>query len=395
MRKSYQHFLVGTIAFIVGFVTSPIPKKLGFYRWLTTKDSSLIGLTPAHFYGLSWTYTFEDFEQDCESLKGQNALVTGANSGIGEATKCTFCFLKSQINMYTQTLLLGFSIAKQVSKCGVNIVMVCRNERRCSEAAQAIEQIKSLETTVEIGIMDTSSLSSVRDFSLNFLATHGNKPLDMLFLNAGRGVTYGEQTENSKPILSEDGIEIIFATNYIGHHLLWNYLKDLVMNAETGRVVLTSSAASFQTFPFKVPTTLLEMNGQDVPQTNVHYYGSSKLAQIMFAKKVTRYLGADSNVFINSAHPGAVQTEIWKKLNLPKILDFFLEKWLGNIFWTSDEGALTLLYLAANVEELRKKDIRGKYFHPQSVEVVNPFSLDESLQDRLWQFSEELISEFI
>lgn len=295
--------------------------------------------------------------------------------------------------MYTQTLLLGFSIAKQLSKCEVNIMMVCRNEKKCFEAAKTIQETKSSKTTIEIGIMDTSSLSSVRDFSLNFLAIHENKALDMLFLNAGRGVTFREQTVNSKPILSEDGIEIIFATNYLGHHLLWNYLKDLVMNAETGRVVLTSSAASFQTFPFKVPTTLLELNGQDVPQTNIHYYGSSKLAQIMFAKKVTRDLGADSNVFINSAHPGAVQTEIWKKLNLPKILDFFLEK--SNILWTSDEGALTLLYLAANVEELRKKDIRGKYFHPQSVEVVNPFSLDESLQDRLWQFSEELISEFI
>lgn len=163
--------------------------------------------------------------------------------------------------------------------------MVCRNEKRCSEAAQAIEQIKSSETTVEIGIMDTSSLSSVRDFSLSFLATYGNRPIDMLFLNAGRGVTYGEQTTNTKLILSEDGIEIFFATNYLGHHLLWHYLKDLVMKAETGRVVLTSSAASFRTFPFKVPTTLFELNEQDVPQTDMHYYGSSKLAQIMFAKK--------------------------------------------------------------------------------------------------------------
>lgn len=273
--------------------------------------------------------------------------------------------------------------------------MVCRYEKRCSKAAKAIEHMKSSETTVEIGIMDTSSLSSVRDFCLNFLATHGNKPIDMLFLNAGRSVILGEQTTNTKVILSEDGIEIFFATNYLGHHLLWDYLKDLVMKAETGRVILTSSASSFRTFPFKVPTTLLELNEQDVPQTDIHYYGSSKLAQIMFAKKVTRDLGADANVFVNSAHPGAVQTEIWKKVNLPKVFDYLIEKWLWNILWTSDEGALTLLYLAANVEELRKKDIRGKYFHPQSVEVVNPYSLDESLQDRLWQFSEELISSFV
>ena len=66
-----------------------------------------------------------------------------------------------------------------------------------------------------------------------------------LYVYAGRGQPYGEM---GPLILSEDGIEITFATNYLGHHLMWKYLESLVLKSITGRVVLTSSSASFKTF---------------------------------------------------------------------------------------------------------------------------------------------------
>ena len=63
--------------------------------------------------------------------------------------------------------------------------------------------------------------------------------------------------------------------------------------------------------------------------------------------------------------------------------------------WTAEEGALTILYLAVAVDQLKEKDIRGRYYHPQSHEVINPLSLDEQLQDDLWDFSEELVADII
>ena len=54
-------------------------------------------------------------------------------------------------------------------------------------------------------------------------------------------------------------------------------------------------------------------------------------------------------------------------------LDFYT-KLVSSLVWTSEEGALTELYLGVATEDIQEKQLRGKYFHPQSVEVVNPYA---------------------
>jgi len=61
--------------------------------------------------------------------------------------------------------------------------------------------------------------------------------------------------------------------------------------------------------------------------------------------------------------------------------------------WKSPDGALTGLYLAS--EHVIKKNIQGEYFHPQAQRMVNPLSLDEQLQDNLWEFSDQLVRDFL
>ena len=131
-------------------------------------------------------------------------------------------------------------------------------------------------------------------------------------------------------------------------------------------------------------------------QTSHNLYGQSKLAQIMWAKKLTRILGPGANIFVNSAHPGAVATPIFSKLpNIPKVVLQVVD-WLrlDSLMWSADVAALNLLYLGVATDELEKDDIRGKYFHPIAVEVINPLSLDEKLQDDLWRFLDDLVQNF-
>ena len=40
-------------------------------------------------------------------------------------------------------------------------------------------------------------------------------------------------------------------------------------------------------------------------------------------------------------------------------------------------------------------DIKGKYYHPQSIEVTIPLSLDEDQQYRLLVFSNELVIDYV
>ena len=59
--------------------------------------------------------------------------------------------------------------------------------------------------------------------------------------------------------------------------------------------------------------------------------------------------------------------------------------------WTSEEGALTQVYLTASNDIISKK-ITGKYWHPLVSEVqAHPFALDEKIQDDFWAFSNECL----
>lgn len=375
---SVSTFISTSIVFTavaIGVLLSPIPRSLGLYRWVASVSPVWTGMTPAFHDGIEWQYTFEDFHQrDCPKLSGQTALVTGANSGV------------------------GYEVARALAKCGVDVVMACRNEKRCSAAADKIrKEAAASNATSEISTMvvDTSSLKSVRAFSERFLLKHQDKALDMLYLNAG--ITFAK-SEDGKLTLSEDGVEMTFATNYLGHHLMYRYLEPLLLKSEMARVVLTASSASFETFDHKVATSLEVLNSPDKPAVMKHY-GQSKLAQILWAKHLTRLLGGDdSRVYVNACHPGAVDTMIWGKEQFAKFPSFItriIDYTRTTMMWTAEEGALTQLYLGIATDELRSRNVRGKYFHPQAQEVVNPFSLDEKLQKDLWEFSNELVADFL
>jgi NAD(P)-dependent dehydrogenase (short-subunit alcohol dehydrogenase family) len=240
-------------------------------------------------------------------------------------------------------------------------------------------------------VADTSSLKSVQSFSRKFLEKYSDVGLDILYLNAGIGGTPGE-----KEALSEDGIELRFATNYVGHHLMYRILEPLLLKSKMARVVQISSAASFDTYDFKVATSLETLNALDYGPNNMRTYGHSKLAQILWTKHLTKRLGNNSSIYVNACHPGAVDTSIWDKgVPLPTIIMNIINYYRKNAMWTAEEGALTQLYLGVATSELAKKNIRGKYFHPQAQEVVNPLSLDEELQKKLWDFSDSLVSKFL
>jgi len=344
---------------------------------------ALFGLFPL-FCGSqdNWNFTFEDLydEQTKSNLKGQTALVTGANSGI------------------------GYEVSLALARNGVIVTMACRNEIKCLSAAtqirsdpQVIQNNQNNESIIQILIMDTSSLASVKQAAEAYkeqrmISLH-HRSLDMLFLNAG--VSFAPTGIMDESVtLTQDGVEVLFATNVLGHHLLYKILEPLLLASKTARVVLTSSSGSFITFRFKVATTLEMLNNQTNQRSRTNY-GHTKLAQIVWAKALTKRLSVShptNNMYINAAHPGAVNTNIWFKQPIPIL---YIDSLRSQFMWTPAEGALTILYLAVATEALINQNIRGKYFHPQSQEIVNPLALDETLQEKFWDFCDELVKDFL
>ena len=368
--------IVAAIAAIaIGLLLSPLSKQYPIFHWLIHLDDSLIGLLPA-VTPKNWGFTQEQLQT--VDLRGQIALVTGANSGI------------------------GFEISKALSRQGATVFLGCRSPQRCFKAVDEIRSdTRYSGAPVTPLMMDVSDLSKVQRAANIFM--QNNDKLDMLFLNAGIF------TDENQP-LSVDGIETTFATNVVGHHLLYRMLEPLLLNSTMARVVSTSSLAGLIWVPrdMEMSTTVKELNDWKPPflfnwtpdfVTPFFNYGRSKLGQVAWSKALTRRLGEDSTIYVNAANPGAVATPLSKDKHLPPIFPDFVRDLratlVNNVCWTSEEGALTELYLGVATDEIQQKQLRGKYFHPQIMEVANPYAENVELQENVWQLCEEMVKKFL
>eukprot|EP00804_Cyclotella_cryptica_P008541 CCRYP_007535-RD/>CCRYP_007535-RD protein AED:0.31 eAED:0.31 QI:318/1/1/1/0.5/0.2/5/725/387 len=374
------------IAIGVGLLFSPMSRQYALFRWLIYLIPPIVGLLPATT-PRAWGYTFEQLQQ--VDLRGQVALVTGANSGI------------------------GFEIARALSRQGASVTMACRNPQRCFAAADRIRKEDQYSgAQISPLIMDVSDLSSVQRAAVTFLRNIEDGPLDMLFLNAG--IFYDGHKEGATSLpLSKDGVEKTFATNVVGHHLLYRLLEPALQKSKIARVVSTSSVASIMWLPpyslpyrFRdrspiIPATLEGLNaGKPSSLLSFSLYGRSKLAQAVWSKALSKKrLGEQSTIYVNSVHPGAVYTPLATGKYFPSWMPLFvvdaivsLEK---RLLWTSEEGALTVLYLGTATDDIRSKNMRGRYYHPQSIEYDHPHAADEQLQDDVWNLCEELVKKFL
>lgn len=154
-----------------------------------------------YFIGI-WPDTLTDEERavafkytDLPDLTGHVAVVTGANAGVGYWT------------------------AYHLAKKGSSTVLACRNQKKCEEAVAKIKQTLP-GADVHSMILDTSSLKSVEAFSQAFRKQFAR--LDHMVMNAG--INY--VPENTP--LSVDKIDLMFATNHLGHFKLFQDLSDIM-----------------------------------------------------------------------------------------------------------------------------------------------------------------------
>ncbi|XP_043722717.1 short-chain dehydrogenase TIC 32, chloroplastic-like isoform X2 [Telopea speciosissima] len=229
--------------------------------------------------GFSACSTAEEVTKGIDGT-GLTAIVTGASSGIGAET--------------TRVLALR----------GVHVVMGVRNMAAGRDAKEAI--IKEIPTAkVDAMELDLSSMASVRKFASDFNSS--GRPLNILINNAGVMAT--------PFMLSQDKIELQFATNHLGHFLLTNLLLDTMKSTahkskNEGRIVIVSSAAHRFAYPEGVRFD--KINDKSV-YSRMGAYGQSKLANILHAKELNRHLKEEGvPVTANSLHPGTIVTNLFR-----------------------------------------------------------------------------------
>lgn len=262
------------------------PRAGSALHWAASSAAPFyVGHSPALMPAREWRYTFERLAR--VDLAGQTALVTGANSGIGLAT------------------------ARLLARQGAHVLMACCSPDRCARAVAAIRAGQA-RARVEAIACDTASLASVRAAGGAALARvrwHGG--LDMLVLNAG--ILASAEPE------SIDGIERVFATNHVGHHLLVRLLQPALERAARrrgcARVVHVTSHAHYHPPAGGVPLSRAALLESRARAPVLHTYGASKLAQVLCAQELARRVrGARACVLVNAVHPGAVSTAIFAQL---------------------------------------------------------------------------------
>ena len=195
-------------------------------------------------------------------LSGKRAIVTGASSGIGVET------------------------ARALASAGAEVTLAVRNVVAGERTAAEIGGDAS------VARLDLADRSTIAAF-----AGAWDEPLDILVNNAG--VMALPDLE-----LTDDGWEMQFAVNHLGHFELTRLLREALVAAGNARVVSVSSAAHLVS-----PVVFEDINFERRPYHPSDAYGQSKTANVLFAVALTK-----RGIASNALMPGAIPTNLQRHM---------------------------------------------------------------------------------
>ena len=282
---------------------------------------------------------------------GRTAVITGANTGLG---------------LQTATALAAH---------GAHVVLAVRNLDKGQQAADAIVA-KNPGTRVSLQELDLNSQTSIRAAADSLRSAH--ESIDLLINNAG--VMFGPK------ITTEDGFELQFGTNHLGHFALTGLLLDRILSTPLSRIVTVSSVGHRMRAAIHFDDLQWERS-----YSSVAAYGQAKLANLLFTYELQRRLLGTTTIAA-AAHPGLSNTHLTRNIVTP--LRQVLELINPLVSQPSAMGALPTLRAATDPGVLG-----GQYYGPDGIgetrghpKVVasSEQSHDVELQRRLWAVSEKL-----
>lgn len=194
---------------------------------------------------------------------------------------------------------LGFETAKKIAKDqDYRVILACRNPQKAEEAVRKIKEETGNENILSM-LLDTASLASVRQFAQDY-ENSGIGSIYALLLNAGiNGMHSG---------MTEDGMEVVFQTNHLGHFLLANLM--LGHMEPDGKIFATSSDmhdSPMGKMEWK-DTEALAHPSEEGKQSRLRY-SFSKLCNLYFVYELARKLWSqESGIRVNAFNPGMMQT---------------------------------------------------------------------------------------
>ena len=277
-------------------------------------------------------------------MQDKICLITGATSGIGKAA------------------------ALKLADTGASLILLSRNEKKGEKICNQIKEKNN--TQVKFYKADISSMKQVRNVSEKIKSDFNH--IDVLINNAG--ARFDNYFKN------DEGIELTFATNHLGHFLLTLSLIAMLKKSPQGRIINISSAA--------------HANGTEELYDIVapeHYdrrlaYGRSKLANLYFTYELASRLQS-SKITVNAVDPGGVATNFSRNNGIIPWMKHYLSYILNLKLISPQKASETVVYLASSDEVGR---ISGKYFFEKKEINSSSASYSKETAMKLWQLSLKL-----
>jgi len=285
------------------------------------------------------------------SLEDKIIIITGSNSGIGKAA------------------------ALQLAGLGATVIMACRSLERGAQAREEV-CLQSGSDKVELMQVDMASQASIRKFAAEVKAKFSR--LDVLIHNAAN---FDQSLK--RPVLTEDGVETIFATNHLGVFLMTDLLLDLLKASAPSRVI-TVASKGLVAYPF-LDIEFDNLNGEKKFSAQ-HAYYHSKLAQVMYTYDLAERLKG-TGVTVNCVRGTSVALPDERVAHLPSWVQK-IYKIKRSMAITPERQAETYVYLATDPSVA---NVSGGYWDENNRQVrSNRSSYNRETWKRLWRESERL-----
>ena len=265
---------------------APITTRFGFF---STADDVLSGI----------------------DLTGVRAVVTGGASGIGVETARALAAAGAEVTLAVRNLEAGRAVAEQIQRSGVRL---------------------------RPGVMrlDLASRESVTGFLADWKG-----PLHLLVNNAGVVTSGLERTD--------EGWELQFATNHLGHFALTVGLHDALAHGaaerDGARVVCLSSTAHM-----RADVDFDDLQFQRRPYNPQIAYAQSKTANSLFAVEASRRCASDG-IVANAVNPGGIATGLQRNFSPAQRASLDAAAAAGLFTYkTVQQGAATTMVAAAAPE---------------------------------------------
>ncbi|KAI2470659.1 putative short-chain dehydrogenase [Annulohypoxylon bovei var. microspora] len=332
-----------------------------------------------------------------ERIQGKTILVTGANpKGIGFTTAQAFA-----------------------SQAPAHLILAGRT---LSKLQETINALKSQFPDVDYRtlILDLSTQRTVRAAAAELLSWSDVPTVDIV-VNSAAVMSVPERTIN------EDGIEIQFGTNYIGHFLFSCLIMPKLLKAAESNpkgatrivnvVSLSPTMARMRWSDINQMKTNKDLPEDEQPIYQVHKswgevdpeessylplegYNQSKVALVLFSIALSKKLYEKHGILSVAPHPGIIKTELGRVT--PKyMMEAVGEMQSRGLYQTKNlsQGSATSLVSALDPKLGLPEDRDGKENYGAFLidcQIANnalSSALSSEGSERLWKMSEELVKE--